>query len=118
VNLARLRPTSSLLLIAASIAAPLFATPDAMWLSAQVATPPAPVIPPFHVDGAAPPLGLVKMRAITGEPYSLTAKTTISKKFTDGTWHSTFLEERRMRDSEGWERSELLDASERPVRET
>ncbi|WP_263385698.1 hypothetical protein [Granulicella arctica] len=60
-------------------------------------------------------MGSFKMRAITGEPYSLTAKTTTSKKFTDGTWHTTQYEERRMRDSEGRERSKLLDASGRPI---
>lgn len=60
-------------------------------------------------------MGSFKMRTITGEPYSLTAKTTTSKKFTDGTWHTTQYEERRMRDSRGRERSELLDASGRPI---
>jgi hypothetical protein len=55
------------------------------------------------------------MRVITGEPYSLTSKTTDTKKFTDGTWHTTVHEERRMRDSEGRERSEFLDASGRPI---
>jgi hypothetical protein len=114
LNLARLRPTSSLLL-ATSISVPLLATSGAMWMSAQVATPPTPVIPPFQIDGAAPALGPFKMQALTGEPYSLTSKAIISKKFTDGTWHTTFQEERRMRDSEGRERSELLDASGRPI---
>jgi hypothetical protein len=111
VNLPRLRPASSLLLVIASI----LPTSSVMWMSAQTAAPPAPVIPPFRIDGGPPPPGPFKMRAVTGEPYSLTAKTTIAKKFTDGTWHMTQYEERRMRDSEGRERSELLDASGRPI---
>ena len=115
MNLTRLRPISSALLIASTISAALCAALGAMWMSAQVASPPAPVIPDFHINGGPPAPFPHKMRATTGEPYSLTSKTTSSKKFTDGSWHATVREERRMRDSAGRERYELLDASGSPI---
>jgi len=115
LNLARLRSRSSLLVVAASIAAMLFGMRGPAWMSGQVATAATPVIPPFHISGGPPPLGPMKMRAVTGEPYTLTAKTTIEKKYTDGSWHTTSYQEHRIRDSEGRERSELLNASGGPI---
>jgi hypothetical protein len=74
----------------------------------------APVIPPLHINGGVQ-LGAFKMPAVKGEPFSLTSKTTNTKKLTDGTWTTTVLEERRMRDSEGRERSEFVDPSGRAI---
>lgn len=80
---------------------------------AQVTTP-GPVIPPLPINGGVR-LGAYKMPAVQGEPYSLTSKTTNAKKLTDGTWTTTVLVERRMRDSEGRERSEFVDPSGRSI---
>ncbi len=80
---------------------------------AQV-TAAGPVIPSVHINGGVR-LGAYKMPAVQGEPYSLTSKTTNSKKLTDDTWTTTVLVERRMRDSEGRERSEFVDPSGRSI---
>ena len=79
---------------------------------AQVASQPVPVIPPFVITGGIS-LGAFKMPAVKGEPYSATSKTTNAKKLTDGTWTTTVLEERRMRDSDGRERSEMVNPDSR-----
>jgi hypothetical protein len=87
---------------------------NAASISAQVATAPAavPVIPPLRISGGVH-LGSFKMSAVKGEPFSLISKTTNSKKLTDGTWATTALEEHRMRDSEGRERSEIVHPDHR-----
>lgn len=58
-------------------------------------------------------LGAFKMKAVKDEPYTATSKTTNAKKLTDGTWTTTILEERRMRDSDGRERSEIVNPDSR-----
>lgn len=77
-------------------------------IRAQVTSPPVPVIPPVRLMGGVS-LGAFKMKAVKGEPYTATSKTTNAKKLTDGTWTTTVLEERRMRDSDGRERSEIVN---------
>jgi hypothetical protein len=54
------------------------------------------------------------MKCVTGKPYSLVSKTTTSKRLADGTWTTTVLEQRRMRDSAGRERTELTNGSGGP----
>jgi hypothetical protein len=76
-------------------------------IQAQVVSPPTPVVPPVRLMGGIN-MGAFKMKAVKGEPYSLTSKTTISKKLTDGTWTTTVLEEHHLRDSEGRERSDFV----------
>jgi len=115
MNFARWRPAFPPLLVGPCILAILFAAFGVMRMFAQVAPPPSPVLPNVRELAGPPPFRPMKLRAITGEPYTLIAKTTVEKKFTDGTWHTTILKERRMRDTEGRERSELLDASGRPI---
>lgn len=83
-------------------------------IQAQVVSPPTPVVPPVRLMGGIN-MGAFKMKAVKGEPYSLTSKTTISKKLTDGTWTTTVLEEHHLRDSEGRERSEFVNPAN-PVR--
>jgi hypothetical protein len=92
----------------------LAATLSAVSISAQVVAPPAPVIPQFQITGGVH-LGAFKMLAVKGEPYSLISETTNSKKLTDGTWTTTVLEEHHMRDSEGRERSEIVNPDKRPL---
>jgi hypothetical protein len=53
-------------------------------------------------------LGSFKMPAVKGQPYSLVSKTTIIKVAADGTPVTTVREERKMRDAEGRERTEIV----------
>jgi hypothetical protein len=61
--------------------------------------------------GSPPPF---KMKCVTGKPYSFESKTSISRRLADGTWTTTVLKERKMRDSEGRERTERTNGSGRP----
>jgi hypothetical protein len=51
------------------------------------------------------------MKCVTGKPYSLASKTSTSTRLADGTWTTTVLEQRKMRDSEGRERTETTNGS-------
>jgi len=68
--------------------------------------------PPFIAPSGGPPP--FKMKCVTGKPYSLASKTSSSKRLADGTWTTTVPEERKMRDSEGRERTELTNGSGGP----
>ena len=67
-----------------------------------VSPPPRPAI----MGGVS--LGSFKMPAVKGQPYSLVSKTTIVKAAADGTPVTTVREERKMRDAEGRERTEIV----------
>jgi hypothetical protein len=67
-----------------------------------------PIVAP---RGGPPPF---KIKCIAGKPYSLVSKTTTSKRLADRTWTTTVLEQRKMRDSAGRERSELINGSGGP----
>ena len=71
---------------------------------AQSPTPPRFIAP----SGGPPPF---KMKSVTGKPYSLASKTITSNLLADGTWTTTVLEQRKMRDSEGRERTETTNES-------
>jgi hypothetical protein len=64
---------------------------------------------PFIAPSGGPPS--FKMKCVTGKPYSLASKTSKSTRLADGTWTTTVLEERKMRDSEGRERTETTNGS-------
>lgn len=92
-----------IVLISATLALICTATPT----RAQNVAYPSFVAP----SGGPPPF---KMKRVTGKPYSLTSKTSSSKRLADGTWTTTVLEERKMRDSEGRERTEITNGSGGP----
>jgi hypothetical protein len=57
-------------------------------------------------------LGPMKLPAVKGQPYSLVSKTTTTRTAPDGTPITTLLEEHKMRDAEGRERTEIIPSKE------
>jgi hypothetical protein len=81
-------------------------------LRAQVSTtaaPKDPTVPAIYGSGIAAP-GAVRLPAVKGQPYSLVSKTTTIRTALDGTPINTVLEERKMRDAEGRERTEIIQS--------
>ena len=86
-----------------------------VWAVSSTQAQVSSAFPPMALPTGAAPMPMpFKMKAVAGKPYSLTAKTTDSKRLADGTWTTTVLEARKMRDSEGRERSELINRSGGP----